>query len=158
MPLFRETQHIFNPDKAGLEYFESYWMNYDKAVYPPTSEWDYGRELQIEDVDLWEVIMEWSDGNLILPEEYSEDSKIINNIGGGGGFSGVYASWRPHAEFYMVKLPKHKGGTVTFYGRNASTECKKYLTSKGIKYHTYPKHFDPGIRVDRQGLHYLYKF
>lgn len=155
MALFRETQHIFHPDKAGLEYFESYWMNYDKVMYPPTSEWDYGRELQIEDVDLWEVIMEWSDGNIILS---SKETESIDNSGGGGGFSGVYASWKPHAEFYMVKLPRHRGGTVTFYGKNAEKECKKYLKSKGIEYSTYPKDFDPGIRVDRKGLHYLYKF
>jgi len=153
MPLFRETDHIFHPDKRGSEYFESSWMIYDKAVYPPTSEWDYSRELQIEDVDIWEVIMEWSSG---MMGNMSEETS--NNSGGGGGFSGVYAAWRPHAEFYMVNLPKSQGGLVTFYGPNAEKQCKKYLKSKNIPFSTYPPGWDPGVRVDRQGLHYLYKF
>lgn len=143
MPIFRETAHIFNPDKIGLEYFESCWMNYDKVIYPPTSEWDYGRELTIDDVDLWEVIMEWSSGG---------DERV------NGGFSGVYAAWRPHAELFMVKLPPQKGGVRTFYGKGADLECRKYLKSKNIEYHTYPEGYDAGIIVDKEGMHYKYKF
>ena len=157
--LFRETQHIFRKDKAAQEYFESAWMDYDKAVYPPTSEWSYDRELRVEDVDLWEVIMEWSDGNtVVMSDEDPSATSEYDYLGGGGGFSGIYAAWRPHAEFYMVKLPKSQGGVVTFYGFGAEAKCKEYLKSKGIKHGLYPKWFDPGIRIDRKGLHYLYKF
>jgi len=147
MPMFRETTHIFSVDKIGLEYFETSWMNYDKVVYPPTSEWDYGRELTIQDVDLWEVIMEWSDS-----------CDTLSSAGGGGGFSGVYAAWRPHAELFMVKLPPQKGGVRTFYGRNADMECRKYLKSKNIEYYTYPEGYDAGIVIDQKGMHYKYKF
>lgn len=139
--IFRETHHIFNSDNFGIrEYFENKWMNYNKAVYPDTQEWDYGREMQIEDVDLWEVIQEWSNDDTF------------------GGCSGIYAAWKPHAEFYMVKLPPNQGGVATFYGMGAEKKCRKYLDEKGIKYHTYPAGYDAGIKIDREGLHYKYKF
>jgi len=74
---FRSTQNIFSD--LG-EVFDPNWMDSDKLVLPPNPKWDYSRPLQIEDVDIWEVIWE-----------------------AGGGW-GIYASWCPYAEFYMLTI------------------------------------------------------
>lgn len=138
MPLYRETRQIFKSEHHG-EVFENNWMDSPVVVYPETQEWDYKRELRPEEVEIWEVIKEWSDSA---------------GEGMNGGFSGVYAAWRPHAELYMVKLPKARGGVCSFYGPTAEQECRKYLDAKGVHYFTYPKHYDAGIYIDRKGLHY----
>lgn len=54
------------------------WQDTNQIVLPPRSEWDYAREMNIDDVDIWEVLYESSGG------------------------IGVYASWQPYAEFYMI--------------------------------------------------------
>jgi hypothetical protein len=108
MPLFKTNQDIF---KTYLE--ESYDSNmYDKpwVDLPPNPLWDYSRELQIEDVDIWEVITE---------------------IGGG---TGVYASWMPYAEFYMIR---NKHVVETFYGKFIQPQVRKRLDELNIPY---PKH------------------
>lgn len=73
-------------------------MDYDNIQYPPKKDWDYSRELQIEDIDIWEVIYE--------------------------GFSGtcLYAAWSPYAEFYLFiyGLDPTKAQLETFYGKGAS--------------------------------------
>jgi hypothetical protein len=77
MPQFKSTYNILKkPDED--EVFNINWMDSDKIILPPTKEWDYAREMSIEDVDIWEVIYE------------------------AGGGVGVYASWCPYAEFYLV--------------------------------------------------------
>jgi hypothetical protein len=92
---FKTTNNIF---KDNQEYFESFWMNGNKVYYPPKKEWDYSRELQIEDVDFWEVIYEASGG------------------------IGIYASWSPYAEFYLIRrgwdIEKNLG-LETYYGKGA---------------------------------------
>jgi hypothetical protein len=90
---FRSTYNIFTD--FG-EVFDPNWMNYDTVQTPPKREWDYSRELQIEDVDVWEVIWEAS-----------------------GGW-GLYASWSPYAEFYLLNV---KGVSETFYGAG----CQKKI-------------------------------
>jgi hypothetical protein len=76
LPIFKTTSNIF---KDYGEFFEKSWLESDKTVLPPRKEWDYSRPLTIEDVDFWEVIYEASGGR------------------------GIYASWSPYAEFYMIK-------------------------------------------------------
>jgi hypothetical protein len=77
MPIFKSTYNILKkPDED--EVFNPNWMDSDKLVLPPTKPWDYQREMTIEDVDIWEVLVE-----------------------NGGGF-GIYASWCPYAEFYLI--------------------------------------------------------
>ncbi len=77
MPFFKSTYNILKkPDED--EVFDPNWMNSNKLVLPPKKEWDYSRELTIEDVDIWEVLVE------------------------NGGGVGVYAAWYPYAEFYLI--------------------------------------------------------
>lgn len=81
---FKSTPQIFG--ELG-EVFDPNWMDSDTVVLPPSPMWDYSRPMQIEDVDIWEIIWEAS-----------------------GGW-GVYASWCPYAEFYLILV----AGTAEFY-------------------------------------------
>jgi len=77
MPVFKSTYNILTkPDED--EVFNPNWMNSDKLILPPKANWDYAREMQIEDVNIWEVLYEESNGR------------------------GIYASWDPYAEFYLI--------------------------------------------------------
>jgi hypothetical protein len=77
MPIFKTTFNILKKQDEN-ELFDQNWMDRNTAYIPTTSEWDYNREMTVEDVDIWEVLAE------------------------NGGGLGVYASHRPHAEFYMI--------------------------------------------------------
>ena len=77
MPLFRTNQDIFKTN--GEEIYDENHKNYNYAILPPSPMWDNSREIQIEDVDIWEVIFE------------------------GGGGNGLYAAWCPYAQFYMFR-------------------------------------------------------
>ncbi len=77
MPQFRTTYNILTKSDED-ELFDPNWMDSDKIILPPRVEWDYSRELQIEDVNIWEII-------------YQQ-----------GGGIGLYAAWDPFAEFYML--------------------------------------------------------
>ena len=112
MPFFKSNKNIFTDNG---EYFESKWMDSDKIVLPPTTDWSYDRELQIDDIDLWEVI-------------YEHDF-------------GIYAAWTPRAEFYMI-MPFHwmvaQGYHIeTFYGLDAGLQTQKRAKELGI---TLPLH------------------
>lgn len=107
MVMFRTTHNILKAPSEG-DYFDENWMNFDTIQLPPKTDWDYAREMQIEDVDLWEVISE------------------------GSGGIGVYGAWSPYAEFYMVTNGLDK--IETFYGVGSQKRLKKYLDSLGIRY------------------------
>ena len=113
MPFFKTT---FNIVKDNGEHFDPNWMDSDTIVLPPHVKWDYVREMQIEDVDLWEVIFEV-------------------------GSVGLYAAWQPYAEFYLVKPPwelLEKGwGLETYYGPEAAKRAENRLKELGIDL---PKH------------------
>jgi hypothetical protein len=106
MPFFKSTYNILKKQDED-EVFDENWMNYDGVYLPPKTNWDYKKELQIEDVQIWEVIYEQ------------------------GGGTGVYASWDPYAEFYMVVI---SGEIKTFYGTNIEKEVMRYLDLKKIPY------------------------
>jgi hypothetical protein len=98
MPFFKTTNNIFL-DKG--EHFDQNWMDSDKLVLPPSTPWKYEREMSIEDVDLWEVIVE---------ANYS-----------------IYASWSPYAEFYMI-LPTVNAkydGIELYYGPKSGEQVIK---------------------------------
>lgn len=106
---WKSTHNIFT-DFA--EVFDENWMNYDTIQTPPRPDWDYARELQIEDVDIWEVIFEQAGG------------------------VGVYASWCPYAEFYLLRTGwrnEQKGnGIETYYGPGANEAVQKRAKELGI--------------------------
>jgi hypothetical protein len=107
MPIFRTTHNILKAPWEG-DIFDENWMNYDTIQTPPSTPWDYSRELQIEDVDVWEVIVEGNAG------------------------VGVYAAWSPYAEFYLV-TSQEPLRIETFYGKGAQKRLKNHLDSVGIK-------------------------
>ena len=99
---FKTTQNIF---KDFGEYFDPNWMDSNKIITPPKTEWDYKRPMQIEDVNLWEVIYEQ------------------------GGGVGVYASYDPYAEFYMIRvgwfLEQQGYGAEVYYGPGSMKKVMK---------------------------------
>jgi hypothetical protein len=116
MPFFKSTYNILKkPDED--EVFNPNWMDSNTLILPDYKEWDYGREMTIEDVDIWEVIYEK------------------------GGGIGVYASWLPYAEFYMITSgwrPLRLGQTVndriieTYYGAGSNEQVRKRAAELGI--------------------------
>jgi hypothetical protein len=108
---FKSTQNIF---KDFSEVLEPNWMDSDKPLLPPKYDWDYKRELQIEDVDIWEVIYEQ------------------------GGGVGVYAAWCPYAAFYMIRVGWQKEsqgyGVETYYGPEAERMVQKRMKELRIPF------------------------
>lgn len=116
IPTFKKTEHILT---GYGEYFDINWFNYDEPQLPPRIDWDYQRELRIEDVFLWEVITE--------PWEY-----------------GVYAAWDPYGELYVIRKesdyekmmwdPDHKRlfDFEVFYGQGAQKQVVKRMNELGI--------------------------
>jgi hypothetical protein len=108
MPVFKSTYNILKkPDEN--EVFDPNWMDSDSLVLPPKKDWDYKRDLTVEDIDIWEVIFEYSGG------------------------TGLYAAWNPYAEFFMFT---HQHTVKTFYGAGAQIKVKRHLESLGIPYNT----------------------
>ena len=114
MARFKSTHNIFT-DFA--EIFDENWMDSDKLVLPPKKNWDYSRPLQIEDVSIWEVILEQ-----------------------GGGW-GLYASWDPYAEFYLLRMGFQ--GMETYYGAGVQKNLKKKLKELGISFSTFDVWVEP---------------
>lgn len=85
-------------------------MNYNKInqYAPPSPKWVMSREMKVEDVDIWEILVEI------------------------GGPVGVYAAWCPYGEMYMVV----DRGTIkeTFSGWNANKRLENYLIQQRIPY------------------------
>jgi hypothetical protein len=106
MPFFKTTYNILKtPDED--EAFDPKWMDSDKIILPPKKDWDYKREMQIEDVNLWEIIFDY------------------------GGGIGLYAAWDPYAEFFMLT---YRGSIETFYGKGAQIRLKERLKELNLKY------------------------
>lgn len=106
MPIFKSTYNILKAPWED-EVFNPNWMDSNTIVLPPKKDWDYSRELQIEDVDIWEVIYETS------------------------GPNGLYASWSPYAEFYMLLRPPCCGGLTTYYGKGAQQKVQEEVNKLG---------------------------
>jgi hypothetical protein len=115
MPFFKSTYNILKSPEED-EVFNPNWMDSDTVILPPKRDWDYQREMHIEDVDIWEVLYEASHG------------------------IGVYASWSPYAEFYLITTgwkPEVAGQRIndriweTYYGADAQE--KVYKRSKELR-------------------------
>jgi hypothetical protein len=97
-------------------------MDSDKLVLPPSTPWDYNREMTIDDVDIWEVLYEATMG------------------------IGVYVSWQPYAEFYLITTGFNTNSTPmmingapfydrkfeTYYGPTAETQAYQRAKELGI--------------------------
>ena len=105
MPRFKTTEMIL---KGIEEYFDENWMDSPFIQLPNNQSWDYSRELQIEDIDIWEVISESS------------------------GLTGLYAAWLPYAEFYMII--KNRQVDSTYYGIGSDEYAAKRCDEIGILY------------------------
>jgi hypothetical protein len=105
MPRFKSTQNIFIDHN---EVYEENWFDKPFLSLPPNPKWDNSRPLQVEDVDIWEVISEAS------------------------GPSGIYASWLPYAEFYIII----KNGNIdsTYYGQGSDKYAAKRCEELNIPY------------------------
>ena len=105
MPRFKTTQNILVDNK---ELYNENWFDTPFLNLPPNPRWDNKRELQVEDIDLWEVISEMS------------------------GPTGIYASWMPYAEFYMI-VNKGKIDS-TYYGEGSDKHAAKRADELNIVY------------------------
>ncbi len=105
MPLFLTTYNIL-VKRDEDELFDPNWMDSDKIVLPPKRDWDYSRELQIEDVSIWELI-------------YRSPS-----------YFELYAAWDPYAEFYLVIIGVNN--IQTFYGPGALAQVKRIVKEHNI--------------------------
>lgn len=114
MPRWKSTQNLLNVKNDG-EVFDENWMNFEKISQyaPPHPKWESDREIRFEDVDIWEVIVEY------------------------GGPLGVYAAWCPYEEYYIVM--KNWSIVAEFVGWNANKKLEQYLIENDI---TYPKRKD----------------
>lgn len=104
MPIFKTNLDIF---KYGSEESHDYKrVSLGKEpVLPYSKKWDYSRELDIDDIELWEVI-------------YEENGQI-----------GVYAAWYPHAEFYMII---HKQDISLYYGKGSYKAVIEKIKELGL--------------------------
>lgn len=116
MPIFKSTLNILKIVDED-EVFNENWMDSDKVVLPTKKDWDYQREMTIEDVDIWEVLFEASGG------------------------LGVYAAYTPYAEFYLITTgcyplrdnqTYHDKMIETFYGPNSSKQVYRRARELGI--------------------------
>ena len=115
MTFFRTTYNILKTPWEDEAFNNLNLFNDNKIVLPKNSKWDYSRELQIEDVMLWEQIYYQSGG------------------------LGLYASYEPYAEFYMITYNSNKGsynnpnlGIETFYGIGSEKRAYKRAKELGM--------------------------
>jgi len=134
MAQFKSTHNIFTTPWED-EVYDRNWMDSDVVILPPggpddiKNQWDYKREMQIEDVDIWEQI-------------YYQ----------GGGLA-IYAAWLPYAEFYMItghRFREFPDRVETYYGPGAEHIVKKRAQEIGIPL------FENKVWVD-DGKIWLYK-
>jgi len=128
VPFFKSTYNILAATDQD-ELFNPNSMDSNSIFLPPGKDWDYSRELQIEDINIWEVIYE------------------------AGGGIGVYAAWDPYAEFYLVttgpnlkyqKQVVNSNGAVnytdkffeTYYGKGAQKQVQSKMKELNIPFVT----------------------
>ena len=111
MPQYRSTNDIFKTN--GEEVTQSSWLTGENKIHTPkTDKWDYKRELVVEDIEIWEALYEDSWG------------------------LGIYAAYRPYAEFYMIKYTNITGVDVldTFYGAGSQDKIIKFMVENNIPF------------------------
>lgn len=111
------------PNYATTEQiFKTSWaVDYTPGEFEPLPQWHYVRPLKIEEVSLWEEIF-YQPGHI-----------------------GIYASYQPYAEMYIIvyDLFKHKQETTEiFYGKDAATRVSNRAYELGVKLETNPLYVD----------------
>jgi hypothetical protein len=99
--------------KTTQEIFSTEWRDPKSFnMTPPTTyDWNLDRKITISDVERWE--------------------QIYHSFGD----VGIYAAWRPKAEFYIVVhdlLLDNKNSVREFHGNNAVDDVLDYARSCGI--------------------------
>ena len=108
MPFFKTTQNILvNVDQDELH--NDNWFDTPFLQLPPNKNWDYSRDLTIEDVNIWEVILQES------------------------GRIGVYAAWDPYAEFYMITTGFFNE-IETYQGPKVQKKVQKRMKELGFQF------------------------
>lgn len=107
MHIWKTTKDILTtPDNDEL-FDITKFMDRDSVYFPPTSEWDYSRELTIEDVDIWEVIVD------------------ANELS-------IFAAWTPYAEFYLVVYGYPVKNIETYYGPGSQNKMRRLMKKYGL--------------------------
>lgn len=107
MPIFKTTDQILN-DPWLVDEIETPPIS---AALPPRLEWDYSSDLKIEDIKVWEQLY-YQFGNI-----------------------GIYASWDPYAEFYIIVFnlfSNTKEGIEIFYGQGSGRKVEIRAKELGI--------------------------
>jgi hypothetical protein len=109
MPRWKSTEQVLNLSKDG-EVFDENWMNYD-SIYqylPLNPLWNENRLIRFEDVEIWEVIAEWT------------------------GLSGIYAAWSPYAHYFIII----DNWTVIaeFWGIEGEKQLHQYMIKNNIPF------------------------
>ena len=121
MPVFKTTYNILKKFDEDEIYTDNIYDS-DKLVLPPMYNWSYDREMNVEDVDVWEVLYEESNG------------------------IGFYAAWCPYAEFYLITTGmdyRHEPRVVdeirywdrfweTYYGQGSLDKVMKRIKELNI--------------------------
>jgi hypothetical protein len=108
MPVFKKTDEILNYPWAKEELV----IGSNPALLPPRLEWDYSRDLNFSDINLWEQIY-YQMGNI-----------------------GIYAAWDPYAEFYIIVynlFSNSELGVEKYYGPGASKKVLEKASKLGIQ-------------------------
>ena len=105
MARFKSTRNIFVD--AG-EVFDENMIDNPHLRFPINTPWKESRPLRLEDIDVWEVIVEH------------------------GGPFGVYAAWQPYGELYIVV--ENYSLSAEFSGPSANADLETYLQSRRIWY------------------------
>lgn len=103
------------------ELFNENWMDKDIPYAPPTVDWDYSREMRIEDVEIWEQIY-YATGGL-----------------------GLYAAYLPYAEFYMITgmwVVEKPSNIECFYGPGSMEAAYKRARELGMPIELKPQWVD----------------
>lgn len=110
MAVYKTNYNIFKAPWED-ELFNENWMDKDLPYAPPTVDWDYKREMRIEDVEIWEQIYYASGG------------------------IGLYAAYLPYAEFYMITgqwIVERPSNIECFYGPGAMEAAYKRAKELGM--------------------------
>jgi hypothetical protein len=115
---FKSADNVFGVS----EYFDINWIDNSKIMFPPKTDWDYSRELKIEDIDVWEILYESTDIS-------------------------VFAAWSPYAEFYLIRpgYALYNCGMVeeVYYGVGAQSKLIERMKELNIPYSLQTAWVDP---------------